>query len=174
MKILLAVALIIAAGIVVAIPMIFLLKKQNKKTEIPQEVLDIMNLMNDKNNYSEEELKWNKMIDLWVENELNDPIKHLITYDNEIQNGGHLQFFENCQNELKSITSFLKKTLSKELNDNFKHAQNLYKKMCTEIEKDNFDEDKYLEKFEEFDNFYYENEEEVKEILENYANTLEL
>ena len=53
-------------------------------------------------NLSKEDLKWNKMWDLWVEEKLESPYNELMNYWNEINNGGHLQFFDNvsCNNDL--------------------------------------------------------------------------
>ena len=41
--------------------------------------------------------KWNKMLDLWVE-ELESPYAELTTYYNEVMKGGHYQYFDNVNN----------------------------------------------------------------------------
>ena len=45
-----------------------------------------------------EELKWNKMWDLWAEEKASSPYAELMTYESEINNGGHMQFFDNVSN----------------------------------------------------------------------------
>ena len=42
--------------------------------------------------------QWNKIWELWSNFELDNPVKDLMTYISEINNGGHLQFFENLEN----------------------------------------------------------------------------
>ena len=42
---------------------------------------------------TEEQLKWNKIWDLWAEGEAESPYAELITYQSEINNGGHGQYF---------------------------------------------------------------------------------
>ena len=42
-----------------------------------------------------EALKWNKMWDMWAEQKASSPYAELMTYESEINNGGHKQFFDN-------------------------------------------------------------------------------
>ena len=41
---------------------------------------------------TEEQLKWNKMWDLWTDGEAESPYAELMTYQSEINNGGHGQY----------------------------------------------------------------------------------
>ena len=47
---------------------------------------------------TEEQLKWNKMWDLWAEEKAQSPYAQLMTYQSEINNGGHDQYFTNIDN----------------------------------------------------------------------------
>lgn len=127
----------------------------------------------DDSSFSEE--KWNKMIDLWVDGELDNPIKDVLTYDAEVNNGGHLQFFENCNDELEEMMFSLKESLPRDVYDNLKQAYDIYKSMDTNIE--NVDEyvDVALQgDLDKYDHFYYENYDKVKGILKEYASTIEI
>lgn len=58
----------------------------------------------------ENEEKFNKMWELWVEGKIPSPYADLMTYQSEVNNGGHAQFFHNV-----SSTGHLR-TVMKELN----------------------------------------------------------
>ena len=45
-----------------------------------------------------EQKKWNIMWDLWVEGRADSPYAELMTYQSEINNGGHDQYFFNIEN----------------------------------------------------------------------------
>ncbi len=47
---------------------------------------------------TEEQLKWNKMWELWTEEKVASPYAELMTYQSEINNGGHDQYFSNVEN----------------------------------------------------------------------------
>ena len=51
-----------------------------------------------KTELSDEQKKWNKMWDLWEENRVDTPYVELMTYQSEINNGGHDQYFLNVEN----------------------------------------------------------------------------
>ena len=42
--------------------------------------------------------RWNKMWDLWADGELDSPYASLMTYQSEVNNGGHDQYFFNTAN----------------------------------------------------------------------------
>ena len=46
---------------------------------------------------TDEQKKWNKMWDLWVEGRADSPYSELMTYQSEINNGGHDQYFFNIE-----------------------------------------------------------------------------
>ncbi len=118
-------------------------------------LFDIFNKKNDK--LTEEQLKWNKMWELWTEEKIESPCKELMTYQSEINNGGHSQYFSNtddCKNEL----SALERILSPALTDNLKKAYKAYIS--------NTDSEEFLA---QYDDVFYEHEEEILRILEDYA-----
>ena len=117
-----------------------------------------------------EEVKWNKMWELWEKEQAKSPYQELMTYQSEINNGGHSQFFLNVSNTgdldavVKEVLSILPETLSRNLEDAF----SAYKKY------DDVDDDKMDEILDNCDDIFYENEDDVNKILEDYAETIEL
>jgi hypothetical protein len=122
-----------------------------------------------KNELPIEELQWNKMWDLWVEEEAASPYAELMTYESEINNGGHMQFFDNVSNtdDLPQTISILYTVLSDTLKQNLENAYRAYSEQQE-------DEDTLDEILNECDNVFYENESEVEEILKEYAKTIKL
>ena len=118
----------------------------------------------------EEAQKWNKMWDLWTEEEIESPYKELMTYQSEINNGGHAQYFDNVANvsNLKQEMKELKKLLSPKLIDNLDKA---YKANLILEKEDNEEAEAILE---ECDNTYYDNEEEINELLKERASKIDL
>lgn len=120
---------------------------------------------------TEEQLKWNKMWELWTEEKADSPFAELMTYQSEINNGGHDQYFTNVENtgDLRKEMSVLEQILSEKLNDNLNKA---YKAYLVLEEKE---EDKKAEEIlGQCDDVFYENEEEINHALEEYASGIEL
>ena len=119
-----------------------------------------------------EELKWNKMWDLWVYEKIPSPYAELMTYESEINNGGHMQFFDNVANtsDLPQTVSSLYTVLNGILKQNLEAAYNAY----LEYEGNEEQEDRLDEILEECDNVFYENENEIEIILKEYAKTITL
>ena len=69
---------------------------------------------------TDEQKKWNKMWDLWVEGRTDSPYSELMTYQSEINNGGHDQYFFNIENSgnLQKEMAVLKTVLPAKLRDN--------------------------------------------------------
>ena len=120
---------------------------------------------------TEEQLKWNKMWDLWVEGKVDSPFAELMEYQSQVNNGGHAQYFTNVENvgDLKKEMSALEQILSKKLNDNLNKA---YKAYLVSEEKE-WDEEAE-EILEQCDDVFYENEEEIDHLLEGYTSKIEL
>lgn len=119
---------------------------------------------------TEEQHKWNKMWELWTEEKVESPYLELMTYQSEINNGGHSQYFANIENasDLQKEMSTLEQILSSELKSNLQKAYKAY----LMVEKD--DDEKAEEILEQCDDTFYEKEEEINRILEDYAIKLEL
>ena len=120
---------------------------------------------------TEEQLKWNKMWELWTEEKADSPYAELMTYQSEINNGGHDQYFTNVENisDLNKEISALEQILSAELKNNLNKAYKAY----LILEKKEEDEEAE-ETLEQCDDVFYENEEEINRLLEEYACKIEL
>ena len=119
-----------------------------------------------------EELQWNKMWDLWAEEEAVSPYAELMTYESEINNGGHMQFFDNVSStsDLPKTVSALYTVLDGVLKQNLAKAYNAY----LEYEGIDGQEDLLDEILDGCDDVFYENESEIEELLKEYAKTMEL
>ncbi|MBQ3547605.1 MAG: DUF4375 domain-containing protein [Clostridia bacterium] len=119
---------------------------------------------------TEEELKWNKMWELWTEEKTKSPYTELMTYQSEINNGGHSQYFCNVDNvsDLKKEMSALEEILTPLLRENLQKA---YKADLILEEKEDEEAEEILD---QCDDVFYENEEQINRILQEYANTLEI
>ncbi|MBR4056610.1 MAG: DUF4375 domain-containing protein [Oscillospiraceae bacterium] len=119
---------------------------------------------------TEEQQKWNKMWELWVEEKVDSPYLQLMTYQSEVNNGGHDQYFTNVDNtgNLQEELSVLKTILSKKLSDNLQKAYQAY----SVLEKE--DDKTAEETIAHCDDVFYESEEEINRILQAYANKIKL
>lgn len=124
-----------------------------------------------KTQLTEEQLKWNKMWDLWTEGKAESPYAELMNYQSEINNGGHSQYFTNVENvgDLQKDMSILETILSEKLKANLKKA---YKAYLVLEEKE--EDEKAEEILDQCDDLFYENEEEINHALEEYASKIEL
>ena len=120
---------------------------------------------------TEEQLKWNKMWELWTEEKVKSPYFELMTYQGEINNGGHSQYFCNVENvsDLKKEMTVLEEILTPILSENLKKAYKAH--LILEEKEDDGKAEKILE---QCDDVFYENEEQINHILQEYANTLEI
>ena len=119
---------------------------------------------------TEAQLKWNKMWELWTEEKTKSPYTELMTYQSEINNGGHSQYFCNVDNvsDLKKEMSALEEILTPLLRENLQKA---YEAHLILEEKEDEEAEEILE---QCDDVFYENEEQIYHILQEYANTLEI
>ncbi len=120
---------------------------------------------------TEDQLKWNKMWELWMEGQAVSPYAELMTYQSEIGNGGHDQYFFNVGNtgDLQKEMSALKSVLSVKLKSNLQTAYEAYL-----VLEDNEEDEHAEETLGRCDDIFYENEEEINHALESYASTIEL
>lgn len=117
---------------------------------------------------TEEERKWNLMWDMWVQEEAISPYAELMEYDNEVNNGGHSQYFFNVANcgDLKSAVEKILAVLPEPLNENLKKAYDAFSGQEDICDDENF------ELFEECDRFFYKNENLLIDILKVYADSM--
>ena len=120
---------------------------------------------------TEEQQKWNKMWELWAEGEVFSPYAELMTYQSEINNGGHDQYFVNVENtgDLQKELSVLVNILPPRLISNLQKAYEAYL-VLEETEGDEQAE----ATLEQCDDVFYENEEEINSKLQSYADKMQL
>ena len=119
----------------------------------------------------EEAKKWNKMWDLWAKGKAASPYAELMTYQGEINNGGHDQYFTNVQNtgDLQKEIFVLESILSQNMKDNLRKAYAAY--LILEEKEEDEEAEEILG---HCDNVFYENEAEIGCILEEYAATMKV
>lgn len=120
---------------------------------------------------TEDQRKWNKLWDLWTEEQVDSPYAELMTYQSEVNNGGHDQYFLNVKNtdDLQKALSALETILSAKLKSNLQRAYKSYL-----VLEENEDDEKAEEIMTRCDDVFYENEEEINRILEEFAAKIEL
>ena len=127
--------------------------------------------MRNKVELSDEQKKWNKMWDLWVEGRADSPYAELMTYQSEVSNGGHDQYFFNIGNtgNLQKEMTTLETVLPPKLQRNLRDAYNAYLMLANEKS-----EKKAETILEQCDNEFYKDEEDINRILREYASQIEL
>ena len=118
---------------------------------------------------SEDDEKWNRMWDMWVNGEIPSPYSELMTYQSEINNGGHSQYFLNIENteDVSKDLESLNGILSQVHKDNLETA---YK--ASLLLKQDEENEEAEDELNECDNVFYDNEEEINCILKAFCNDL--
>ena len=112
--------------------------------------------------------KVNQMWELWANGKLKTPCAKLMTYESEVNNGGHSQYFFNIANtgnlteEVAAVLSMLPEPLRENLNRGY---------AAFTAQKDISDDDNE-ELFEECDDVFYEHEQLLIDILYKFAENL--
>jgi len=135
--------------------MFFNLFKKKKEEELP---------------LTEEDKKWNKMWDLWSDGEIESPYNELMTYQSEVNNGGHDQYFLNTSDnsDIEKELNALYEILPEEAKENLKKAYKAYLKL-----EENEDDEEAQEILENADDIFWENEEQITEIIKKRAEKIE-
>lgn len=120
---------------------------------------------------SDEQQKWNKMWELWMNDRADSPYAELMTYQSEINNGGHAQYFHNIDNtdDLQREITILKTVLSEKLQRNLQDAYHAHLAMT-----DNGSDKNAETALEQCDDEFYKSEDEINCILKKYAAKMEL
>ena len=120
---------------------------------------------------TDEQKKWNKMWDLWAEGRADSPYAELMTYQSEINNGGHDQYFFNIENSgnLQKEMTVLKTVLPAKLRDNLQNAYDAYLKLTNEES-----DEQAGTILSQYDDEFYKVEEDINRILREYASQIEL
>ena len=124
-----------------------------------------------KTELSDQQKRWNKMWDLWASGQVDSPYAELMTYQSEINNGGHDQYFVNVENisDLQKEVSVLATILPETLQHNLQVAYQAY------LESSEKDLDQSADEiFEKCDNVFFENEEQIDCLLKAYAERIVL
>lgn len=102
-----------------------------------------------------EQDKLTKLWELWEAGKIDSPLAELMTYQAEINNGGHDQYFLNVgsKGSLSEEMAALESVLSAKLKRNLKKAHKAY----LALEEDE-DDEKAEETLEQCDDVFYENE----------------
>lgn len=119
---------------------------------------------------SEKEQKWNKMWDLWTEEQIPPPYLQLMTYQSEVNNGGHDQYFTNVEGtaDLQMELSLLETVLPEV------HKSNLQKAYKAYLTLQENDDERAEEVLEQCDDVFYKHESDINDILEEYAEKIVL
>ena len=118
---------------------------------------------------SEADRKWNKLWEMWSQEDIESPYNELMNYHSEVANGGHYQYFLNTENngDLNKEIEALRSILPEVLKDNLQSAFNAY----TELENDkNIDSNEKTLKI--CDNTFWKNEEAINEIIKSFSDTV--
>ena len=120
---------------------------------------------------TEDQRKYDKMWKLWEKGRADSPYAELMTYQSEVNNGGHNQYFFNVGNtgDLQKEMTVLETILSPTLQKNLKKAYDAHLTL-----EDNEDDEQAEEVLAQCDDVFYENEEEINRILKGYADKVKL
>lgn len=119
---------------------------------------------------TEAQLKFNKIWELWAEEKAESPYAELMTYQSEVNNGGHSQYFCNVENvgDLQKEMAELGRVLPFDLNENLQKAYQAH------LILEKTEDEKAEEIMERCDDVFYENEQIINQLLEKYAEKIEL
>ena len=123
-----------------------------------------------KNGSNNEQSNLDKIWDLWSENKIQSPYRELMSYQSEINNGGHDQYLFNVGNarDIKNEMSVLEKFLPEDLKQNLNRAYEAYL-----ILEQNEDDENVQAILKECDDVFYENDDEINRLLEEYASKID-
>ena len=129
-------------------------------------ILDIFKKKKEKTLTTDQKL--NRMWELWAIGDLQTPVAKLMTYESEVDNGGHSQYFFNVANcgDLAAEVEAVLPMLPEPLRENLNRAYTAFA-----AQKDIAD-DTNDELFEECDDVFYEHEQLLIDILYESAKSL--
>ena len=132
--------------------------------------MGLFNIFKKKEPVTEEQKKWEFAWEQWRLEEVPAPYNMLMTYYNEIKKGGHTRFFINIAfcGEVQKAVEKIGSELPEILRENLKTAYSHYVVLVNE------ENEETEEKIEECDTVFDENEKLLVDIIQKYANTLEV
>lgn len=134
--------------------MIFDLFKRKKKSSVNETPL------------SDNEIRWNKMWELWANGEIDSPYSELMEYHSEISNGGHSQYFSliTDNGDVEVAISALTEILPQFLSENVRKAYQAHL-----ILEQNDSDENAESTMRKCDRVFFENEHLITEILETFS-----
>ncbi len=132
--------------------------------------MGLFDIFKKKEPLTEEQEKLEYLWDLWRLEEVPEPYNTLMTYYKEIKKGGHTRFFINIafcgevQKAVEKIGALLPEILCKNLKNAYSHYVVLVNEENEETEG----------KISECDKIFDENEQLLLDMIQEYANTLEV
>lgn len=111
------------------------------------------------------EESWNRIWELWEMGDILPPLSNLLTYESEVNNGGHSQYFFNVANggdlhaEVKGVLSLLSQPLH----------ENLLRAYTAFSAQGDISDDVNDALFEECDNIFYKQEQLIINIIQQAA-----
>lgn len=108
-------------------------------------------------NFEEQNDKWNRLWDLYSQNKLKRNHYILCDYYSGVNGEGHFGFFFNNEDNLKEYINVLKKILSNKMKEYLIKAYDLY-----------LNDEEYTEA----DEYFFEHEYEIIDLLQDYSNTI--
>lgn len=132
--------------------------------------MGLFNIFKKKEPVTEEQKKWEFAWEQWRLEEVPAPYNMLMTYYNEIKKGGHTRFFINIAfcGEVEKAVDKIGSELPEILRENLKTAYSHYVVLVNE------ENEETEKKIEECDTVFDENEKLLVDIIQEYANTLEV
>lgn len=123
------------------------------------------------NELTDEQKKWNKMWEEWAKGRADSPYAELMTYQSEVNNGGHDQYFFNAENigRLRQEMAALETVLSEKLRRNLQEAYRAY----LILEEKGTDE-AAASTLERCDDVFFQNEKELHSTLKKYTDKSKL
>ena len=114
--------------------------------------------------------KLDKMWELWEKGKLKSPYAKLMTYESEVENGGHSQYFFNTANcgDLEADVEVVLSILPEPLRENLVRGYTAFS------EQDDIADDVNDELFEECDDVFYEYEQIIIDIIYEAAKNFEM
>lgn len=130
-----------------------------------------MGLFHRKYFLSDDQRRWNAIWDLWAEEKARSPYAELMTYQSEMEHGGHEDYFENMVRigNLPYEISVLEQILPLNLKKNLQKAYKAF--LVLQV---NEEDEKSEDTLEHCDDFFFEHEDQIDQILRGYASEIRL
>ena len=132
--------------------------------------MGLFDIFRKKEPMTDEQLKWEYLWEKWQLEEVPEPYNTIMTYYKEIKKEGHTRFFINIafcgevEKAVEKIGSLLPPVLCENLKTAYSHYVILVNEENEETES----------KIRECDTFFDENEQLILDIIQEYADTLEV